>query len=198
MTIFLLGLVLFLGIHSARIIAPGWRLATINKMGANGWKGTYTLVSIAGFVLLIWGYSLARQDPVVLWVTPLWLKHIAALLTLLAFILLAAAYVPRNHFKAAIGHPMVVGVKTWAFAHLLANGRSPALILFAAFFVWAVVLFAVSRRSDRANGTTYAKGEASKTLITVVAGAAAWAVFALFLHQRWIGVSPGYFYISTI
>lgn len=193
MTIFMLGLVLFLGIHSARIIAPQWRLATINKLGANGWKGTYTLVSIAGFVLLIWGYSIARQNPVVLWVAPLWLKHVAALLTLLAFILLAAAYVPRNHFKAAIGHPMVVGVKTWAFAHLLANGRSPALILFAAFFVWAVVLFAVSRRSDRATGATYPKGQASKTLITIVVGAAAWALFAMFLHQRWIGVSPGIF-----
>lgn len=193
MTVFMLGLMLFLGIHSARIVAPQWRLAMINKIGANGWKGTYTLVSIAGFVLLIWGYSIARQSPVVLWVASLWLKYVAALLTLLAFILLAAAYVPRNHFKAAIGHPMVVGVKTWAFAHLLANGRSPALILFAAFFVWAVVLFAVSRRSDRAAGTTYPKGQTSKTIITVIVGAVTWAVFALFLHQRWVGVSPGIF-----
>ncbi len=193
MTIFLLGLVLFLGVHSVRIFAPQWRLVTISKLGANGWKGVYTLGSLVGFALLVWGYSLARQQPVVLWVAPLWLKHVAALLVLFAFILIFAANVPRNHIKAAIGHPMVVGVKLWAFAHLLANGRLPALYLFAAFLVWAVVLFAVSRRHDRKAGTTYPKGEIGMTVLTVIAGTVAWAVFALYLHVWLIGVSPGIF-----
>src|SRR4051794_41012042 len=94
------GLVLFLGVHSTRIVAEGWRSATIAKMGDMPWKGLYTLVSLAGFALLVWGYGLARQAPVVLWTPPRGMNHVAALLTAIAFVLVAAAYVPRNQIKA--------------------------------------------------------------------------------------------------
>jgi uncharacterized membrane protein len=190
MTLFILGLVLFLGMHSARVFVPSVRSQFIASKGAKSWQGLYTAVSLLGLGLLIWGYGIARQTPIVLWLAPVWVKHLAALLTLIAFIFITAANVPGNHIKAAVGHPMVLGVKIWAFAHLLANGRLPALVLFVAFLVWAIVLFAVSRRSDRVAGVSYAKGQTPKTIITVLVGTALWALFAFKLHTWLIGVSP--------
>ena len=123
MTLLILGLILFLGMHSIRIVADDWRTARVAQFGENGWKGLYSLASALGLALVVWGYGLARAEPVVLWAPPGWTKHVAALLTLPAFILIAAAYVPGNRIKAAVGHPMVAGVKVWAIAHLLSNGR---------------------------------------------------------------------------
>ena len=116
MTALSLGLVLCLGIHSVRVVADGTRSAFIAKRGANAWKGLYTVLSLAGFALLVWGYGLARQQPVVLWgAPPVWTKHIAALLALLSFVLVTAAYVPGNGLKARLHHPMTLGVKVWAW-----------------------------------------------------------------------------------
>jgi len=190
MTILILGLVLFLGVHSTRILADGWRTATIGRIGESPWKGLYSVLSIAGFALLIWGYGLARQQPVVLWTPPRGMNHLASLLTAVAFVLLAAAYVPGNQIKSKLHHPMVLGVKTWALAHLLANGNLADVLLFGAFLVWAVFSFSAARRRDRAAGTVYLAGHASRTAITVVAGLVAWAVFAVWLHAPLIGVRP--------
>ncbi|MBA3902545.1 MAG: hypothetical protein C0522_02540 [Rhodocyclaceae bacterium] len=123
MTLLLLGLLLFLGTHSIRIVADSWRADRVAHLGENHWKGLYSLASAAGLALIVWGYGLARAEPVALWAPPGWTRHLAALLTLPAFILIAAAYVPGNRIKAAIGHPMVAGVKIWAIAHLLSNGN---------------------------------------------------------------------------
>ena len=95
---------------------------------------------------------MARSEPVVLWNPPLWTRHLASLLVLVAFVLLVAAYVPRNHFKAAFGHPMFAGVKTWAFAHLLSNGTLADLLLFGGFLAWSVLGFR-SRPPPRPQGT---------------------------------------------
>lgn len=185
-----LGIFLFLGVHSVRIFADDWRTRTIVHAGHKLWKGVYALVSIAGFVLLVWGFDQARQAGGVLYDPPLFMRHITALLTLISFVLVAAAYVPANHFKAAIGHPMVAGVKLWAFAHLLSNGRLADVILFGAFLVWAVVDFRAARRRDRAAGTSYPGGRGARTAITVIVGIAAWAVFAFWAHRLLIGVAP--------
>ena len=190
MTILVLGLLIFLGVHSVRIFADPWRSAMRARLGEGAWKGLYSLVSLAGFALLIWGYGLARQTPLVLWTPPVGMRHLAALLTAIAFILIAAAYVPRNAIKAKLHHPMVLGVKTWALAHLLANGTLADVLLFGSFLAWAVVLFAASRRRDRANGTVYPAGAASGTAITVAVGLLAWAAFAFWLHGMLIGVRP--------
>jgi uncharacterized membrane protein len=191
MTALILGLVLFLGIHSARIVADGKRNAFISQRGANAWKGLYTLLSLAGFALLVWGYGLARQQPVVLWGTPpVWTKHLAALLTLIAFVLVTAAYVPGNSIKARLHHPMTLGVKVWAFAHLIANNTLADVLLFGGFLVWSIVLFASARRRDRAAGTIYAPGTASRTVLTIVVGVALWALFAFWAHGVLIGVRP--------
>lgn len=190
MALLIFGLVLFLGIHSVRIVADGWRERVVTRWGIGPWKGLYSLVSIIGFVVLVWGFGLARQQPVLLYLPPHWLRHVNALFTLIAFVLVVAAYVPRNHAKAALGHPMLAGVKLWAFGHLLATGFLHDVVLFGAFLVWAIVDFAVSRRRDRRAGVVYAPGTWQGDAITLVVGIAAWAAFAFWLHARWIGMSP--------
>ena len=186
----ILGLLVFLGVHSTRIVAEDWRTAQVKRLGEGAWKGIYSLLSLAGFGLIIWGFGLARHDPVVLWMPPVAMRHVAALLTLIAFVLLAAAYVPRNAIKARVHHPMVLAVKVWAFAHLLANGKLADLLLFGAFLAWAVVCYIAARKRDRAAGTQYPAGTAGGTAATVVAGIAAWAAFTFWLHGALIGVRP--------
>jgi uncharacterized membrane protein len=190
MTILILGLVLFLGIHSVRVFADGTRSAFIAQRGAGAWKGLYTVVSLAGFALLVWGYGQARMQPVVLWNPPTAMRHIAALLTLVSFVLLAAAYVPGNQIKARLHHPMTLGVKVWAFAHLIANQTLADVLLFGGFLAWSIAVFAAARRRDRAQGITYAAGTASRTAVAVAVGVVAWLVFALWLHGLLIGVRP--------
>lgn len=190
MLILVIGLVVFLGAHSVRIFADDWRTRQIARLGEMRWKGAYSLVSLAGLVLLIWGYGLARADPAQLWNPPAWTRHLASLLTLASFVLLAAAYVPRTRIKAAVGHPMVLAVKLWAFAHLLANGRPADVLLFGAFLAWAVLDFRAARARDRAAWRSRPSGNLASDAVAVVAGAGAWAVFALYLHQALIGVRP--------
>jgi len=190
MSILILGLVIFLGIHSARIVAEAQRGAFIAQRGANAWKGLYTLVSLAGFALIVWGFGLARQQPTVLWASPTWLRHVAALLMLVSFVLLVAAYVPGNGIKARLHHPMTLGVKTWAFAHLIANNTLADLLLFGGFLAWSVAVFIAARKRDRAAGTVYPPGRADRTVITLVIGVLAWTAFALWLHTWLIGVRP--------
>jgi uncharacterized membrane protein len=190
MSYLVLGLLVFLGVHSVRIVADNWRTHTIERIGLYPWKGIYTLLSLAGFALLVWGYGEARQVPVILYDPPLFTRHLAALLVLLAFVLVAAAYVPGNHIKAAAGHPMYAGIKVWAFAHLLSNGRQADVILFGAFLVWSIIGFIAARRRDRRAGTVYPAGVAALSALTVIAGFFLWAVFAFWAHRWLIGVGP--------
>ena len=190
MTLLVLGLVIFLGVHSVRIVADGARSRFIAQRGANLWKGLYTVASLVGFALIVWGWGIARQQPTVLWATPTWTKHLAALLTLPSLVLLVAAYVPGNGIKARLHHPMTLGVKLWAFAHLVANNTLADLPLFGGFLAWSIMLFVAARRRDRAAGTVYASGQTSRTLTTVVVGSAMWVGFALWAHGWLIGVRP--------
>lgn len=195
MKLMLLGLVLFLGSHSVRIFAEGWRAATVARLGENRWKAIYSLVALAGFALLVWGYGNARMEPVVLWTPPLFTRHLAALLTLPAFVLLAAAYVPGNGLKAKLRHPMILGVKLWAFAHLLANGNLADVLLFGSFLVWAMLDYRAARERDRATAAATASGGAKSgslgaTIATIIGGVIAWAAFAFWGHAALIGVRP--------
>jgi uncharacterized membrane protein len=190
MTMLVLGLVLFLGVHSTRIFADGWRTATIARIGEKAWKGAYSVLSIAAFVLLVWGYMRARQNPVLLWTPPAGMRHVAALLMVPAFMLFVAAYVPRNWFKARLHHPQMLSVKVWALAHLLANGMLIDLLLFGGFLVWAVLGYTAARRRDRAAATVYAPATTQGTAIAVVAGLVAYVVFAFWLHGWLFGVRP--------
>lgn len=190
MPILIAGLVVFLGMHSLHMLAPGFRERMVARIGLWPWKGIHSIVSIIGLALIIVGFGAARTQPHLLYVPPMWLKHLNALFTLVAFVLVAAAYVPRNHLKQKLGHPMLLGVKLWAFGHLLATGYVHDVVLFGAFLIWAIADFAVSRRRDRSAGTQYAQGSLAGDALTAVVGIAGWAIFAFLLHSRLIGVNP--------
>lgn len=186
------GLLLFLGIHSVRIVAPRWRQQRLDALGEAKWKGMYSLISVAGLALLIWGYGIARQTPVVLWVPPVGTRHLASLLMLLAFVLLTAAYVPHNAIKQRLKHPMVLGVKVWALAHLLSNGNLADVLLFGSFLVWAVLSFRSARQRDASmTGTSEPSPSlTSRTAVTVLVGAGAWVAFGFWAHRWLMGVHP--------
>jgi uncharacterized membrane protein len=190
MVLLVLGLVIFLGVHSTRVFAEGWRTSMIQRLGPMPWKGLYSLVSIAGFIVLVIGFRHARQESTVLYVTPDWMKHVTAVLMMLAMILFVAAYVPRNSFKARFHHPQLLSVKTWAVAHLLSVGVLADVVLFGAFLAWAVVSFSAARRRDRASNTVYPPGNAVGTTLAIALGLIAWSIFALLLHGPLIGVRP--------
>ncbi len=190
MLVLILGLILFLGAHSVRIAASDWRARMIARLGDGPWKGIYSIASAIGLVLIVWGYGMARQNPVVLWFPPEWLKHVAIALNLVAFILFAAYLVPAGWMKARLGHPMILSVKVWAFAHLLANGTLADVFLFGAFLVWAIAAYAANRRRDRATGTIRVAGPARNDVIAIVVGVVIWAVILWRVHQWVIGVSP--------
>jgi uncharacterized membrane protein len=190
MTLLIIGLVLFLGTHSVRVFAEGWRTRFIATRGEAAYKGISSVVSLFGLGLLIWGYGATRAAPVDVWMPPRGMNHAAALLTLISFIFLVAAYVPGNAIKAKLHHPMVLGVKVWAFAHLIANGRLADIVLFGAFLLWAVLSFRAARQRDRAQNIVYAPGRTGPTVITAVLGVVLWAVFAFWAHAWLIGVAP--------
>jgi uncharacterized membrane protein len=197
MTQLILGLILFLGAHSVRILADGWRDQTIAAYGEKAFKGVYTLVAILGFYLLVVGYGEARLQPLVLWNPPIFTKHISMLLMLLSSILLIATYIPRNHFKMRLKHPMVLSVKVWALSHLLANGNLADLVLFGSFLIWAVLNFRSARARDRAqvqnsdaNEEAPLKPNLLATLIALFGGMGLWAVITFVLHAKVVGVAP--------
>lgn len=190
MTVLVLGLALFLGVHSLRIFAGDWRNTQRARLGEGTWKGLYSLASLSGFVLLVWGFGMARAAPMVLWQPPVWTRHLAGLLVLVAFVLLAAAYVPGNRIKARLHHPMLLAVKVWAVAHLLANGTLADVVLFGSFLVWAILSFRAARGRDRAARITYPAGTGRGDAVTIVVGIAAWVVFAFWAHRWLIGVAP--------
>ncbi|MBB4842957.1 putative membrane protein [Paucibacter oligotrophus] len=190
MLVLITGLLVFLGVHSVRIVADDWRGNWIARHGDKPWKLAYTALSLLGFALIVYGYGLARQTPLVLWATPRGMNHLAALLTLLSFVLLVAAYVPRNAFKTRLQHPMMLSVKVWALAHLLANNTLADVLLFGSFLLWAMLAFRAARQRDRLNPPAALQAKAGATLLSLAVGLAAWAAFALWSHQALIGVRP--------
>jgi uncharacterized membrane protein len=186
----ILGLLLFLGTHSVRIVADHWRTRLRARMGAASWRALYSLLSLLGFVLITWGFGETRQMPVQVWGPPPGLRHLALLLTLLSFVLLAAAYVPGNRIKARLHHPMTAAVMLWALAHLLANGNLTHIILFGTFLLWALLVFMAAKRRDARDSAPYSKGSTGATGITVALGVALWIAFTLWLHGLLIGVRP--------
>jgi uncharacterized membrane protein len=191
MALLLIGLILFLGLHSVRVFAEPWRTATIARIGPLPWKGIYSVISIAGFVLLVWGYGQSRQQ-MPLWDPPGWTRHVTALLMLPVFILFVAAYVPGNGIKRRLKHPQILSVKLWALAHLLSNGNLADVLLFGGFLVWAMVDFRAARGRDRAASPSPQpspqRGEGVRTAVCVVVGLLVYVAFAIWLHPMLIGV----------
>ncbi len=188
MIVLILGLVIFLGIHSVQIAASGLRNRKIAELGEGRWKGIYSIISLIGLVLIIWGYGLAREAPVVVWDPPVWTRHLSLLLMLPVFPLLFSAYFP-GRIKLAAKHPMLLAVKFWALAHLLANGTLADLVLFGSLLAWAVVdRISVKRRPQSAASTVVARP--MNDVVAVVAGVALYLLFAFYLHLYLFGVAP--------
>jgi uncharacterized membrane protein len=207
MTWLILGLVLFLGAHSTRIFADGWRTRTLEAWGEKPFKGVIALVSLVGLYGLVVGYAHVRMEPVVIWQPPIATRHISVLLMLFASILLVAAHLPGNHLKLRLGHPMVLSVKVWALAHLLANGNLADLLLFGTFLLWSVLVYKSSRARDRAQAQAQAQAQLQAqasggsaaavtvakmpaTIMAVVVGALVWIGITFYLHAIVVGVSP--------
>ncbi|OYU30258.1 MAG: protein NrnU [Comamonadaceae bacterium PBBC2] len=187
----LIGLALFLGIHSLQSLAPHVRRSAQQKWGALGYKGVYTAISLLGFYLLVQGWGTARLEPVVLWTPPRGMQHATLLLMWVAMVLLAAAYVPGNHLKSKLRHPMTLSVKVWSLGHLLSNGNLADVALFGGFLLWSVLVFRAARQRDRSSAHSAPEGHLLGTLLTVLVGTGVWAAFVMGgLHLWLIGVMP--------
>lgn len=190
MTLLIAGLVLFLGIHSIAIAAPSLRAAGIARLGLMGWKGVYSLIAIAGFVLICIGYGEARiTNPIWLWQPPKATRHIALLLMLPVFPLLLAAYLP-GRIRTATKHPMLVATKLWALSHLLANGGLHDVLLFGSFLAWAVGDRISLKRRAIVTPPPSAPASRWNDPVIVVGGLAIYVLLVGGLHKMLIGVSP--------
>jgi len=180
------GLVIFLGVHSIRIVAPGWRDRMLTRLGTGTWKGLYSIASLAGFVLIVVGYAAARLEPIALYYPPFWMRHLMMLLMLPVFPLLVAAYLP-GRIKAAVKHPMLTATKAWALSHLLVNGMLADVLLFGGFLAWAVIdRISAGKRPQPA--TPAGAPSIRNDVIAVVLGLVLYVAFAFWAHPRWIGV----------
>jgi len=187
MALLVAGLIVFLGVHSIAIFAPALREGARARLGEGFWKGVYSLVSLAGFIMIVYGFELARYSPVVLYTPPTWMRHVAFLIMLPVFPLLFAANLP-GRIKTATKHPMLAAVKFWALAHLLANGLLADVVLFGGFLAWAVVdRISLKRRTQ--NLRMLPPGRFNDA-IAVVLGLGLYVFFIVWAHVRLFGVSP--------
>jgi uncharacterized membrane protein len=190
MTALIIGLIVFFGLHSVRVFAEPWRVRTIASMGEPRWKGLYSLVSIASLALMLWGFSMVRVGGPVVWSPPKALHAVTGVLVLVSFVLVAAGYLPGTKIKAVTGHPMTLGIKTWAFAHLLSAGSLADILLFGSFLVWSVMVYAAARRRDRVAGAPPPEGQWTRDIVAVVIGVLAWIAVVLWVHKWLVGASP--------
>jgi len=182
-----LGLVLLLGVHTLTTQREV-RAQIIATAGEGGYKVGYSLVSVLGLALIVWGFARYRATGWIdIWYPPAAMKHIAAALMLPAVILVVASYI-RGRIYAALKHPMLAGVKLWAAAHLLANGDLGSIILFASFLAWAVFdRVSLKRRAD-AGAPPIPLGGPSNDLIAIAVGVVAYLALAFAFHPVVIGV----------
>lgn len=189
--IFIVGLVLFFGIHSVRIFAPDRRMRFIGDHGMNAWRGVYSVVAIVGLILLIWGYGWAHRTAPVLYVTNFNLVYVTAVLMFFAFISLASFHMPAGRIKATLKHPMLVAIKIWAVAHLLVNGDVASIVLFGSFLVWAVADRISEKRRLKAGETKNPVFVSYRfDVISIVIGVVLYGLFVWKLHDLLIAPLP--------
>jgi uncharacterized membrane protein len=184
MTLLIVGIIVFLGVHLLPTF-PQFRDSLIARFGENGYRIVFSVLSIAGFVLLVWGFARAPYFQV--WSPPAWTRWVAIVLMLPAFIFLVAAYVP-GRIKAKLKHPFLAAIKTWALAHLIANGDLASIILFGSFLAYAVYdRIALKGRRPTALVEAAASGSARNDVLAVVLGLVFYVVFLIWLHPLLIG-----------
>jgi uncharacterized membrane protein len=180
------GLLIFFVIH----LVPSYqnlRHRLIGGMGEMLYKVLFSAASLLGLYLIAVGYGEARLVAPELFDPPAWTRHVAMLLMLIAFVMLAAAYIP-SRIRDAVKHPMLAAVKIWAFAHLIANGDGASLLLFGGFLLWAVYDRISVKRRGAMGPLGDRKGSLGGDVAVVVAGVAAYLLMVLWGHTALIGV----------
>ncbi|MBP1861156.1 NnrU family protein [Rhizobium herbae] len=191
MALLVLGIVIFLGMHLVRVVAPGLRASVIERNGKNAWMGIYTVISLIGLGLIVYGFGEARAVTGMLYNPPVFLKHISLLLMLLAFICLAAGFLPAGRIAVMVKHPQILSIKIWALAHLLANGETSSVLLFGSFLAWAVIMRISMKRRQRAGELVLPVFRSARyDLFAILIGVAAYLLFIWKLHELLIGVAP--------
>jgi uncharacterized membrane protein len=185
--VMILGLVLFLGVHTLTTQREV-RAQVIAVSGESGYKIGYALVSLLGLVLIVWGFARYRATGWIdVWTPPTAFKHLTVALMLPAVILVVASYI-RGRIYTKLKHPMLTGVKLWAAAHLLANGDLGSIILFGSFLGWAVFdRISLKHRTD-SGGPPIPVGGGSNDLIAIAVGFVAYLALAFAFHPVVIGV----------
>lgn len=191
MLILVIGLVVFFCLHSVRLVAPHWRETIMQQHGAMRWKIRFGMITLLSTAFIVMGYLQMRVEPVWLWFPPVWTRHLAGLLVLVALFFAGSALVPNTTMKKKMGYPMLIAVKIWAFAHLISNGSLADVMVFGSFLVWSIVSFAVYRRRDRKAGVVrdFESG-VQYDLAAFAFAMVSWFAIAFYLHQAIIGVSP--------
>jgi uncharacterized membrane protein len=188
MAILILGLVLVLGAHMLKAAAPDWRTAMVVRLGEGPYRGLYSLVSLAGLVLIVWGFGRAWQDPTFLYAPPTWGRHLAMALMIPALILVFSSVFPAAWIKRFVSHPLLAATMLWAVAHLFANGDLAGVVLFAAFFIWAVADRLMQPATADPATVPGSPGRGDYAAIAV--GLALYAALVGGLHFWLFGVSP--------
>jgi uncharacterized membrane protein len=183
----ILGLALFIGAH-VFVTMRAQRDAVIKQIGDGAYKILFALVAIAGVVLISWGYGLYRETEwIEVWDPPAWTRHVTVLLTWPAVICVTAAYIPGN-IKRTLKHPMLVGVKLWAVAHLISNGDLGSIILFGALLAWAVYDRITLKRRTDPGGPPIPVGGRRNDMIAIIVGTIFYLALGLVFHPLAIGV----------
>ncbi len=191
MAILVLGIIIFLGLHLIRVVAPGFRAGVIESRGKGTWMGIYAILSLIGLCLIIYGFGQARSETGMLYNPPVFLRHIALLLMLFAFVIAAAGFLPAGRIAVAVKHPQVLSIKIWALAHLLANGETSSVLLFGSFLAWAVILRISLKRRERAGERVLPVFKSSTNdVLAIVIGLVVYVLFVWKLHEWLIGVQP--------
>lgn len=191
MLILVMGLVIFFCVHSVRLVAPQWREKSMASHGEMRWKMRFGMVTLIATAFIVMGYMQMRLEPVWLWFPPVWTRHLAGLLVLVALFFVGSALIPHTTMKKKVGYPMLIAVKIWAFAHLISNGTLADVMIFGSFLVWSIVSFAVYRRRDRKAGVVRDQESGVQfDLAAFTFAMVSWFVIVFYLHQALIGVSP--------
>lgn len=191
MLILIMGLVIFFCVHSVRLVAPEWRASNMLQNGAMRWRIRFGMITLLATAFIIMGYMQMRMAPVWLWFPPVWTRHLAGLLMLVALFFVGSALVPNTTMKKKVGYPMLIAVKIWAFSHLISNDNLADIIVFGSFLIWSIVSFAVYRRRDRKAGVVRDQESGVQfDLAAFTFAMVSWFIMVFYLHEAVIGVSP--------
>jgi uncharacterized membrane protein len=186
LAILIIGLVVFFASHFF-VAARGKRAALIERLGQGGYRTVFSIVSLVGLALIVWGFARYRAEGMIpVWSPPVWMRHVTVGLMLISIVVLCSFRVP-SHIRTWTKHPMLASIKIWAFAHLLVNGDLGSILLFGSFLAWAVLArIAAKKRGDL--GPQTAPAGWTNDILVVVIGVAVYLLLGFYFHPYVIGL----------